>query len=325
MAAPTMQAVARKILRDWGIMSLDPLTPTNQTNPIRAIDLEDVALVITTAFQEIADEGNSENRNQPGGVLLRAPATVTLTCTDGSTAISALTTYSSYMLGCTIRINGDTQDNELLSPTLLALPFVGTGGSSITATVFHDAITLDSTVAKVIPPMRLSDGCFVNEATDRYDFITRGIYTIPQVGVMPAYTLHPYSTLGGKPTATAPSVYFTDGYYDSTQDYIVKRIRLSPMPTVRQSLSWSASINPLRCETSSIDTATTHVDPGVKIPCADGWIESIFLPVARQIATSFPQFKNDDIKQEISRQYFKALQRLKDSNLSSGPAKTKYL
>ena len=140
---------------------------------------------------------------------------------------------------------------------------------------------------------------------------------------MPAYASHPYWTLGGKPTATAPTVWFADGYYDSTLDYIVRRIRLSPMPTVRQSLGWSASINPLRCASTDID-GVAHADPGTKIPCVDGWIESIFLPVARQIATSYPQFKNNDMKPELFRQYQKALQRLKDSNLSAGPARTRY-
>lgn len=322
MAAPTCQAVAKVILRDWGIMYLDPLTPTNQTNPIRAVDLEAVAQVMTSAFQEIADEANSEAKNQIGSAVLNAVTTSTATVTAGSKVMSSFAGYSSWMLGCTIRIDGDSQDNEILSSTALAKPYIGTTGSR-SVTVYADAITLDETTGRVIPPLLLGDNTALIESSTRSDFITQGKYRVPGF-YSEKYASHPFWAIGSKPSAPTPSTYFIDGYYDPTLDYIVRRIRFSPMPTELQVVSWTASINPQRVATTDIDGAL-HVDPGVKIPCPNGWVESIFLPVARQIATSCPQFKNSDIKNEIGRQYSRALSRLKDSNGSSTPARTRYI
>lgn len=322
MPAPTVQAVARAILRDWGILYLDPATPTNQTNRCRAIDLEDAALVMTQAFQEIAAEAGSKARTQPGGGVLYAPTTVTLTVTDGSTTISALTTYAAWMRGCTIRIAGDAQDNELISSTKLARPFIGTGGS-VAGTVYGDAITLDETTGKVLSPMLAADGSPIQEVTTRHDFITRGGWNVPQF-YNEGYASYPFWSIAPKAIDAKPAVFFTDNYYDSTLDYITRRIRFSPMPSARQSVAWTASINPMRVAITDISTGSPFTDPGVKIPCLDGWIESIFLPVARQIATSRAQFKNEEMRQEIGRQYKVALRLIQDADASVAPARTIY-
>lgn len=323
MSAPTCQQVFRQVARDWGILYVDPTTPANQTNPMRALDLDAGALVLTATFQKIADTEAIDSKTQPGGAVLRVPTAVTLTVTDGSTTISALTTYATWQLGCTIRIAGDDQDNELLTSTLLARPFVGTGGS-VTATVYCDAVTLPVNVGKVVGPMLLGQAHqWVTEAANRSDFLIRGGWPLDPI-LVPGWSNYPFWNICAKPTAAGPTSFFLDGYYDYTQSTIVRRIRLSPMPTVRQSIGWTSAINPQRVTAEDLDNAQ-HADPGVKIPCANGFIESIFLPIARQYGSGYPQFKNEEMRAEIRRQYEDAIGRLKNIGLSSAPARTQYV
>lgn len=332
MAAPTVQAVAKVVLRDWGIMWLDGATPSGQSNPIRQTDLDSVAMVLSSAFQEIADEEGIENKTKPGGAVLYAPTNVTLNVTDGSPVIAALTTSAAWMPGCTIRIAGDAQDNELLSTTLLARPFIGTGGNGVTATVYCDAITLDAaantlgeTEGRILSPMIAGGQWLVNEAKSRHEFLTLGGWALPGF-YNEGYAGYPFWSLTSKPTDSSPLVFFTDGYYDPTLDYIVRRIRLSPMPTVRQSLGWTGAALPIRVTAAQVCATITGAaaETNVKIPCVNGWVESIYLPIARQIGTGFPQFKNDDLKPEIYRQYQRALNRLRGSSASVAGPQTLY-
>lgn len=43
----------------------------------------------------------------------------------------------------------------------------------------------------------------------------------------------------------------------------------------------------------------------------NGWVEAIFLPIARQVASGLPTFKNEGMRGEIGRQYQRALGRLR--------------
>lgn len=143
MSAPTAYNLVLSLLRDLGVTSLDPAVPAGQVNPIEPTDLTDVCMVLTSAMQEMAQESAQEQLNQPGAGYIQGPANVTLTCTQGSQAVSGFTAYASWMNGCTIQVSGDNQDNEVLSATMLARPYAGTTGSN-TAVVYCDVLTLDS-------------------------------------------------------------------------------------------------------------------------------------------------------------------------------------
>ena len=177
MAAQTCQPVGLRLLRDFGVISLDTASPANQVNPIEAGDLDDVAGVMTAGLQDIFDLGPSEIREKPGGAYLQAPTSVTLTVTQGSTTISSLTTYASWMLGCSIRIAGDDQDNELQSSTKIAVPYTGTSGS-VTATVYGDCIQLDDTVGRVIAPVTLPNQAPLIPAGTRAEFMRLAGYPL---------------------------------------------------------------------------------------------------------------------------------------------------
>lgn len=322
-SALTCNGVARLQLLDLGVTSFDPANPTVQSTQITSSDLYYCAYAQTAAYQEIYSDETGEPKNQPGSTLLNAPTTVTLNVTQNSKTISSLTTFASWMIGCTIRITGDSQDNEIISSTLLARPFTGSTGSGISAQVFGDCIALDDTIGRIISPMFLPSGNEVCEVTDRRQFVVNGGYPVANWGIYPGvWWYRPFWSFAQKPVGN-PLVFFIDGQADPTLDYVPRRLRVSPMPMTAQVLSYSVQINPPRVATADIDNVG-HTDPGVKIAVPNGWVESMFVPIARYWNMSNPRFHNDQIKGVILDQYEKAKRRLKDSDGSAATVKTTY-
>lgn len=317
MAAPTVQAIASALLRMLGVNSL--FTTTGE-NPIMDGDLDDVAMVMTQAYQEIFNKGPGEIKSRPMFGVLNAPTAVTLSATNGSAVISGFTTWATWMPGSTVRINGDTQDNELLSATLLARPYMGTTASGLGATVYGDCLTLDDTVEKVVQPMLLGNNQEIFETQSRQEFIFRGGWSNRQS--LPGT---PYYYLGAKPSGGFPTVFFIEGVYDSTLDYVPRRIRFSPMPMTQLSVSYIADMTAPRI--TAVDILNSNYSPtsNTKIPTINGSVESVFLPIAMQILTRLPTFKNSDSKPEIMRQYQDALRRLTGSRASVGSVRGNYV
>lgn len=425
MSAPTVQAVALVLLRDRGIYSLNPSAA--QANVIRPADLDDVALAISSAFQEGSETGGSEQLRRPNGGFIQPATTVTMNVTQGSATVASFTGFASWMLGCTIRINGDPQDNEVLSQTLLARPYTGPTANGIGGTVFCDCFTLDSDVEKVVGPLQLTDNRICTECTSRLEFVQRSSYpAVPrplgtQGTIYPGFSFAPFWSLGPKPSDAYPSAYFLDTYRDTTKDYLVRRLRLTPIPTATQSVGWEEKVCPIRVTSADIvsglntivmsdepsdpniaqiytyltdfngyrmfrggsspdcyiyfnamansfiaqngfdpslpgeywesplgssplgtynpaggatgfaiadttDTGGGSADPGTKIIMPNGWVESILIPIARQINSGTPTFKNTEIKPEINREYVLAKQRMVGATVSgSGASKSRYL
>lgn len=70
--------------------------------------------------------------------LLPAPLTVTLTVTSGSNVVAG-TPFSTSQVGCTVSIPGDASYNQIIGPSLLQNPYIGTSGTVI-ATVYGDTV-----------------------------------------------------------------------------------------------------------------------------------------------------------------------------------------
>lgn len=56
----------------------------------------------------------------------------------------------------------------------------------------------------------------------------------------------PFWGMSPKPDGPYPTMYFMDTYYDPTLAYVVKRIRLTPMPDAAQSIAWTQKMLPPR-------------------------------------------------------------------------------
>ena len=404
MSAPTAQEVGVRLLRDLGVTSLDPTSPANQPTPIEPGDTDDVAGVMTASFQEMWEHLPAEGKQQEGGGWLNAPTEVAVTVALGSRTISGLTTYAAWMLGCTIRIAGDEQDNALVSSTQLARPHAGTSGAT-TATVFGDCILLDETVEHVLSPVFLSNFGPLTMANSREEFMRLGQWPLGTFGSHYG-NAWPYYLFTRKAVAAHPMSWIVEGAYDATLDYLPRRLRFSPMPSAALSVGWVSAVNPPRITAAMIgaDTmiatgtlspdatgtylrsgdfggyplyvlagASVHylyhnaaidgyvlaatlstaavtnkwtpatvqlVAPGtyaaggantgtatvtastgaaaVKLPIANGRVESLYMALCRQRLTGLPQFKNEDARAEIARQYRAAIESLQNIRGGSG-------
>lgn len=254
----TIQGIAYRLLRYTGITSFLPQPAGSELENVTKGDLWDVANSITAALQEIASEGPMEGRERPFGTYLNAPTQITLTATMGSTVISGTTGYQSWMQGCTIRLGGDAQDNELLSTTALARPSMVTG--TVGATVYGDCITFDNTVGKIVNPVWLGNRWELVPVSNREDFIRMGLFPMVTFtsgypsGAMIGYGLWPYYFQ--KPV-NIPRAWFVDGAYDSTLGYTVRRMRVVPMPDQPYPLAYTVGINPPRITPDDIVSPLT--------------------------------------------------------------------
>jgi hypothetical protein len=151
-------------------------------------DLRDdlLALIRSTtsnaAVQRIYELGPDFWSVTSGGAQVRAPASITgLTLVNGETSISG-TGLATWMHGCTVQLSGEAQQNEIrvtsaIPAYALANPYQGTGTSSATGTVYHDAINLAASVTKIEPPVFLAGKWELYPADDPRDQYSPNYYS----------------------------------------------------------------------------------------------------------------------------------------------------
>lgn len=319
MAAPTAQDCAKDILGFWGITSLDPADTTTTAVQITPTDRQNICTVLTQALQIVWNEGPSEAKNAAGSGFLHEPRNVTLDAVLGSTTIANFTTFDASMVGCTIRISTDPGDNELLSATKLARPYNGTSAVGIPSVIYGDCVVIDDSIEVINAPLLGQDGFQMIPAFTRDEFL--------RLGQWPAITDYvgnmsvgwPFYFYNNKPISVRPYTYFVDGAYDSTLSYVPRKLRFSPMPASHQTFSYSALMNSPRIVVADIYNGSNPLtDPGTPIPIPSGRVETIFLPIARQLASGMPQFHNKETLPQLSAAYRQALGYLKDIKSQGG-------
>lgn len=250
---PTCQKLALRLLPYIGITSLSPQPIGSELESVLPSDLEDVAWSLSAAMQEIFDTAPTEDSEVPQAYLLRGPTNVTVTATEGSQTV-VIAGYAAWMLGCTIRITGDTQDNEILSSTTLAQPFLGTTGAGIPTTVYNDAIVIDDTVKNVIAPYELPNQWPIYAATSFMDwlrFATSPLVT-DTLGNAVGFPFPYYY----QKTVSRPRAAYVQGFYNAPGvGYVPRRIRIGPMPDTEYTFKFKASLNPPRYSALDITTS----------------------------------------------------------------------
>lgn len=310
---PTASTVGKRLLRDLGITSLDPATPSGQQFPIQPGDLDDIAGIMTATIQELSDIGPTEARNRDTGSYLNAPTQVNLSCTQGSSVFSGFSP-AAWMLGCTIRVVGDGYDMEINDATHFNRPFLG-GTGATTGTVYGDCVQLDETIGQILPLVQIPPQWPLIAANTREQFM--------QISGYPLVTDSngaPYGWPGWWFTQKAigrPVAWFVDSYYDSTKTYLPRRLRVGPMPDQAYSLAYRVGLNPIRIDVTDIDGAA-HADPGVAIPVPSTWVELIFIPMCRKRVSGLAQFRNAASLKEIDRAYAQAVKGMQSAGFGQG-------
>jgi hypothetical protein len=295
--------------------------------------MDDVATAITGAMQEVFDAAPDEMRERRVGSVLHAPASGTVSAAQFSTTITNFSAAQSYMQGCTVRLAGDPQDNELGPQALdgsgnpiagqysLERPYMGTSGNSVAISIFHDCLTLDPAVDHVNTPVELPNQAPLYAANDQLDFMRwLGVPLITdEAGNAIGFPFYYYY----QRTVSRPRAWFAEGWYDPAQAQYVKRIRFGPMPDTNYPVAYRVAMCPPRYSSADIAAPgdSTYADPGTVIPVSNSWVESILLPVALQRFTAHPAFKNESAKAEIGRQYKQALAMLTGASVSKNASR----
>lgn len=128
-----------------------------QTNPLAltAEERQTVQDCINAALQKLHDYAPDHSKAIPISLSLAAPTNISIGVSEGMNTFTgySITSDDQY---CTIRIDGDGVDNQVIADGTLLYPYAGTTGT-VTATIYHDAIALDETYAAIISNPRYLD------------------------------------------------------------------------------------------------------------------------------------------------------------------------
>ena len=292
----TIAQLGLACLRRIGVLSFDPAANASNQNR-RGLcpgDLDEALIAINGALEECFALGPIElSERQQAGVLRPATA-VTLDVTQYSTQIPNLTPWATWMQGCTIRIAGDSRDNELISQGQLLRPFMGATTAGVSATVYGDALPLSSDVLTVLGPVEIPEqmelfGVIGQEAFKRaigFGFSRFANFENFAAQAKPI----------GQPT------HWTVETRNIAGNAFTQRIlRVTPMPDKAYSLTYRAKVKPPVYVQDDFYLGTDYnLDPGTTIPF--DWAESTLLPVALQRFSAHPACENGAMSAEIARQ-----------------------
>lgn len=241
------------------------------------------------ALQEFYGTGSSWKRREPRGALLRAPATVTVSVTNGSTAIT-ITGWNAYFAGCTINVSGASTDNQIISQTELLYPHDGSTGS-VTATILHDCVTLDAAVQSVLTPVRIVDGLPLYPVASPEQLILG--HTRERDYGFNRHVPLPISPVRKSQSIGTPRLYFVDNYQSDEYANPVFRMLIAPAPSAGMLLSYRARLSP---------PTITDPESTSNIPAPFAAVESTILPIAVLRLSGQPFFRPGPHVEEMKRQ-----------------------
>ena len=287
------------MLRDLGVTSLDPAQNQNNRNGrgIGDTDLLAVCQAINGALGEIFNEGPACLSERPDGGVLRPETALTLTATQFEKEISSVATWADWMVGCTIRIEGDPLDNRILSSGRLAHPYMGETGSGKTAQVYGDCIPLAPEVSHLIEPVVIPGFIQLEMKATLAEF---NVFSAASPVKTPRTVSSVTSSVRNKFTAQ-PCVGFVDTIYDPGLARLQRFLRVSPMPARSYPVDFMVKLAPPTVSPNDISAeGDTAVDPDVLLSLDQ--IESILAPIARLRLSSDGLFGCLEGREEIARQ-----------------------
>lgn len=245
---------------------------------------------LNAALQEIWAKGPGWLKEGNVGGILYGPTNVTLgTITQSSNVWTGADTLPAWVSRNTIRIDGETYDNQILSKARkeFIIPISGAtrAGSGI---VFGDCIKLPSytqSVQRVIIP----DKYQLNPVPDSTALMRNGRY-----GYRLDYgSEFEYNTITTRLDVRNPTHFKIETHrpispdgYQNTFEYYVRVVPLPPVPTAVQI---DIEIGPPRYA-----TFTTLPGPEEEIPMPNNYAESILLPIVRAKFCTWPHFNQPD-------------------------------
>jgi len=129
-------ALASRLMRDLKEKALADLTADARLEMVDAIN---------SSLQKMDALAAPHSKQRPAAFSAAAPTTISIGVTAGSTEITGYTFTTTY---CTIRIDGDEIDNQIVGATTLRHPYAGETGT-VSAVIYGDALLVPSTIAEI--------------------------------------------------------------------------------------------------------------------------------------------------------------------------------
>lgn len=255
--------------------------------------------------------------HEPTQIVLSAPVAA------GATQIT-VTGGADWMVGCSIRISNqewnEVRSFDSLSGVMRLLNPMTVGGSNFTAIVFCDSIRIEPDVLRVMSPVAIADMRILTPVSgmsdimiSQYQFITDQDFGFTPSGGLERSSRNTVDEM--------PLFYFVDTAKEPDDMKPCEgRIRLAPMPRKAAILQYRARITPRNFTMGDIyDEGNPSADPDTDIPVPFNYVESVFLPLALQRFRGSPYMRNQDVGEEMVRQFGAAGEILRSITPQSKP------
>ena len=245
--------------------------------------LEEIRQAINSAAQTIRLHGPIDLRQEQRGYMVFAPRAVTINVVNGSKTIGPA--LAATMVGCMIQIGGESNYNVVKSVTELVNPILGATANGVAATVYGDAITLETDVLGVaLDPELVDFGHLIGIPNPRLQDIDRRRGTYGDV----AYTRF-------IPEIDQPHGYFVESMNVPTTGYVTRRLRISPLPDRAYLIRCWVELAPPVIALGDLSATDKYV------PVPGGMHEKFLRPLAREamMTSTFWKDTGSDSRQKI--------------------------
>ena len=259
---------------------------------------------INGAMQEMFDSSSLWIRQAKRGSILKAPATVNIALTNGSTAgVIDLADWQDWFAGCTLIVSGSSYDNRITNAernVVLMLPHEGATGT-VPCTIYHDSVSLATDVMGVLSPVRIDRrDIFPSETLDA--FTSRS--SEKDFGFSRQYSGNRVAPQASS-TAGRPLTYDVVSWSPSSTTAPASRIRLYPAPDKAYSMDYEVKLLP---------PAVTSLTSTDTLPVPHQWIDSIFLPIAEKRLSASPFWAGVIGRDALAANYTQALELLRSAS-----------
>lgn len=307
----TVQEVVLDLLHYIGVFGFAPLTNENALNQpgLDDLDVGKALTAVNQGLQELQKYGPASLREGERAYFFNDPAAVRVaTDATATQSVTFLATPATWIPGCSILIEGDSDLNRVVDVTGNAVSLLrgyrGATGANVGAVVYADCAQLSDEVKAVQAPVIATPNIPLYPANSLRHFmeVTQDWAYQQLLGAVG----QGYGT--SKPLGQ-PRLYWVEPKGDGSL-----YLRLNPIPVTRTNVTFWANLRAQQVSVSAL-ALDGAADPGIEFAnMAPDNVESVLLPLARGKFLAHPSFKNAAVRAEISSAYRRVMDELRDGS-----------
>lgn len=236
-------AYSQRLLRDWNYKALAELDAPAKLELLDAIN---------GGLQSLHAIAPAHSKITQGSLSLGAPTAVSLALTEGSAAFTGYTVTEEDMY-CTVRLDGDAVDNQIIGTGLLLHPYAGATGTAA-GTIYHDACLIPEIYDELLGKPRIIE-------------TRRDLEHYP--GTVPDFTYW------SERVVREPRFYVVEGNARNQNPVAPAVFRTDSLPDRAYRMNVRVKMSPLRVKLTDLASDSTDV------PLREDHVELYLLPVSR--------------------------------------------